>query len=468
MTDHPTTQKLQDFRNRTLGPAELVLVAQHLAACQPCQRHFAVIFEQTVGRPGFRINLAPAAGLEHEHLEPQQMRDYLDSELERDEREMFDAHMAVCAECRREVRGLVEWDRKITPWLRQGLAEREKRGGWWGNLLNELAAYASWRPLQATGAALACGVIIFAAVLLFRQPTSAPDLARSTPQAGAPQPSPAATALPSEAPSGGSVAAVEKEPAAPAPSERVEGMPPPARVVEGRVEGREARRVERPAASPRRAAPPVGVETGTTEGAAGVPASLREAYVAALRGEQLERPLVLDEISEPATSLRGSAEEGPTLKLVSPERGVLAGDRPTFRWERLEGATSYQVQVFDPKFVPVAKSEVLPTDATSWTLPTPLRRGVVYRWIVNAVVGGETVTWPAASAPEMKFKILSGEKLDELNRMRGASAPRLALGLFYAREGMLSEAESELEKLVAEDPGSTAARRLLRNVRSWR
>lgn len=462
MTDHPTTEKLQDFRRRTLGSAELLLVAQHLSDCQLCQRQFAAIFEQTTGGEGFRLSLAPVAGLEHEHLESQQIRAYLDSALERDERQMLDAHMAVCAECRREVRSLAEWDRKLTPRLRQAETEHRQRGGWWSDFLNALAAYAGWRPLQVAGAALACGVIIFAAFLLFRHPTNVPELAKLPPPVGVAQaPAPAPTATPEALSGEGSAPGVE-----PAPHEQAERAERPRRV----DEAREERHAERSVAPtpPRRDAPPNGAENGTTAETESLPASLRAAYVAALRGDELERPAVLDEISNPATSLRGNVEERATLKLLSPGRGVLVSDRPTFRWERLEGATSYQVQVFDPRFVAVAKSEVLSANTTSWTLTTPLQRGVVYRWIINAEVGGETMTWPAASAPEMKFKILSGEKLAVLNRLRGSSAPRLALGLFYAREGMLSEAESELESLIAQDPDSTAARKLLHSVRSWR
>jgi hypothetical protein len=44
----------------------------------------------------------------------------------------------------------------------------------------------------------------------------------------------------------------------------------------------------------------------------------------------------------------------------------------------------------------------------------------------------------------------------------------LALGLTYARFGLVNEAEAEFRKLLNENPDSAIAKRLLRTVQNWR
>ena len=67
----------------------------------------------------------------------------------------------------------------------------------------------------------------------------------------------------------------------------------------------------------------------------------------------------------------------------------------------------------------------------------------------------------------MKFQVLSSadlQKLDGLKRTRS----HLVLGVFYARVGLLAEAERELQELVRLNPDDKVAKKLLRSVRSRR
>jgi hypothetical protein len=92
---------------------------------------------------------------------------------------------------------------------------------------------------------------------------------------------------------------------------------------------------------------------------------------------------------------------------------------------------------------------------------------MVYKWAVTAIVNGEEVSSPAASAPEARFGILDEEKALELNLLKRTPS-HLALGIFYARAGMLPEAEREFQLLVNDNPQSQVAVKLLSRIQSWR
>ena len=65
-----------------------------------------------------------------------------------------------------------------------------------------------------------------------------------------------------------------------------------------------------------------------------------------------------------------------------------------------------------------------------------------------------------------KFKVLGDDRLRELNQLK-ARESHLARGLFYAREGMIAEAEREFRILRQQNPSSQIARKLVSEVESW-
>jgi hypothetical protein len=187
-----------------------------------------------------------------------------------------------------------------------------------------------------------------------------------------------------------------------------------------------------------------------------------------LLAQDMPRPAELAELTGEHGALRGDPAGGQSFRLLSPSRTVIADERPTFRWEALPGATGYRVYVGDKHNREAANSGELSPSSTEWTPSTPLPRGGVYTWVVIAKVNGGDVVAPAASQPEMRFKVLSAEALRELTEFRNGRRSHLALGIFYARAGMVEEAERELTALVRQNPKSQVARKLLRSVESWR
>jgi hypothetical protein len=206
-------------------------------------------------------------------------------------------------------------------------------------------------------------------------------------------------------------------------------------------------------------------KTGNVSGLDEIPQNRRQEIGVVLLAENIKAPATQTELGGGPIVLRGP-DNRPTFRLRSPARTVIISDRPSFEWEKLSGATSYRVSVGDLKGHEIAKSEELPADQTRWTPPTSLKRGEIYVWEVEATIDGKKVVSPGTSAPQMKFKVLSASTTQELDQLK-TTRSHLALGMFYAREGMVAEAESEFQILAHDNPRSSVLKKLLKQIQSW-
>jgi hypothetical protein len=205
---------------------------------------------------------------------------------------------------------------------------------------------------------------------------------------------------------------------------------------------------------------------GTLVGLEELPEASRSLVRGVLTNKTLSKPDILDKLTAPAITLMDPTAREDTFGLLGPTGTVIATDRPNLRWQALPGATSYTVSVFDADFNRVTRST--PQTATQWTTPA-LRRGMIYSWEVVAVRDGQEVRSPVAPEPRAQFKVLEEEKLRELaNLKKHRPISHLALGLTYARFGLLAEAEGQLQILARENPNSPVTTRLLRTVQEWR
>jgi hypothetical protein len=159
------------------------------------------------------------------------------------------------------------------------------------------------------------------------------------------------------------------------------------------------------------------------------------------------------------------AEPIPQFRLRSPVGVVVASRRPTFRWQPVKGATHYIVTVVqdldrDDALVspPLAKPE--------WTPSVALKFGTVYVWQAEATLaGGRKALSPSAPEPEAKFQVVRADAfkdIQELMRMRPPS--HFALGVAYARAGLLAEARHEMRILAHQNPDSELVRLLARSL----
>lgn len=198
-----------------------------------------------------------------------------------------------------------------------------------------------------------------------------------------------------------------------------------------------------------------------------MPAGFQLAIKNAIETGQVKTPRAVAELGKEAEVLMGPSTNGVAFALFNPVGKVIRTARPSFRWQAVEGATSYTVAVFDADYNEVARSPAL--TSPSWTMPEALERGRVYLWNVTATSDGREIKSPVAPAPEARFRVLEKEKLDEISRARkDYPDSHLLAGLLYAQAGLLDEAEREFQILARRNPKSAVAQRLLTAARRMR
>jgi predicted anti-sigma-YlaC factor YlaD len=431
VSEHLTTDQLEGYRRRALAAAELLAVDDHLAACEECRRRLGGPAEVTAFhslRTAFE-----SAESEAPHPDFEQLTACLDGTADEAGRAAVSDHLQGCQPCAERFEGLREFKASLGAFADREFAPAEPES-------RRRQAPVFWRrpalrwPLFA-GGAIAAALLVWAAASLLRPPAKSadapPQIAHASPQPATPGP------------------ALTPAPATPAPT--ASPTLSPAAAVALNDNGH--------------------LITLDAGGNLSAPTSLTPAeeqlIKSALTTGRVETPPDLPALAGQTGALMGASSEGVPFPLVAPLGVVVESDRPTLRWQPLAGATGYAVTVYDSDFNKVAASPVV--TATSWTVPQPLARGRVYTWQVKAAKDGQEIASPAPPAPEAKFKVLDRAQTDEIRRARAARPPsRMLLGLLYARAGLLSEAEQELQALLAASPDSTAVRSLLQSVRSAR
>jgi len=207
--------------------------------------------------------------------------------------------------------------------------------------------------------------------------------------------------------------------------------------------------------------------SGHVTGMEALPPAVELAVKAAFINERADQSPELRGLVGKAGTLMGGTSEGVSFALLGPVGTFVESDRPTFRWQAVKGADGYMVNVIDARFSNVAASGRV--SGTEWTALQPLKRDETYSWQVTAIKNGQEITSPVPPAPEAKFRVLGRSKSDALNQAR-RSYPHshLILGSLYKQAGLLDAAEREFKELLAANPQSATARKLLEGVRSLR
>jgi anti-sigma factor RsiW len=206
---------------------------------------------------------------------------------------------------------------------------------------------------------------------------------------------------------------------------------------------------------------------GNLTGVDSLPPGLQQTIKNALATERMEVSNDVAELIAKSGITMGHNSPGIMFELLGPVATVVQTERPTFRWSPLSGAAHYIVNIYDANYNQVATSPRL--TGTEWTVSSSLERGLVYSWQVTALRGGDEIKSPRSPAGEARFKVLAQDRAARLEHLRQASGKmHLAAGVFYAHNGLLDDSERELKALVAANPKSPVARKLLRQIQRLR
>ena len=431
---HLTQKQIEDYCKHQLPAAEVLLVTDHLGACEVCRAQIQAAGNGDVAFFDLRSQVFDEAIENGAHLTMDEAAAYIDRHLAGEELRVVDDHLTHCDECVLAINDLRAFRNKIAPSLdREYQPENQPRSvtspaetahtprsGSFGAFTARLRASLVPAFAFATLAILLLSIIAWFAwrkpqereIANTPGPTSQPT---APPQVSSPEPVPPAPAVVAQVTDGSGVLTLDQQ--------------------------------------------------GKLSGADDLPPAYQDLVKKALTSGRIEKSSQLQGLTRPSSSLMGSDNAKTDFAVLEPIGNVLLTNRPTFRWKAMEGATGYMVEVFDEKFNPVTASQQLTT--LTWT--TRLPQGHVYSWQVKAIKDGQEITSPRPPAPQAKFRVLDQAKASELeNARRAYPSSHLTLGMLYADAGLLREAEQEFRLLQKANPNSELARNLLRQVQSLR
>jgi hypothetical protein len=437
--NHLTDDEIARYSGRKMTPAELLEGDNHLASCAECYR-------RAQQSQGFDDKLllaskafAKAAKYEVTHLTYEQLVALADDQLNDIDREIVESHLEFCAPCEKELNDLLEVKARMAPVSAQVRAPgrqpsfREKPIAFW-----RLPALRI--PALTAGALAALALFAFLISIPWREDNAAlqarvAELERSN------------QALKEEA----------------------------SRVEEQQKEIAALREENDRLRQPAESSAIVAINDGGARVTLDSHGNLAGLSVAPAY-EQIVKDALQSGRVKITTPLTGLAGKQGTLmgdpankafRLLAPVNIVVETDRPTLRWQGLDGAASYRVTVFDENLNKVAESDSLV--ATEWTATPALRRGQTYIWQVRANANNRESVAPGPGASRVRFRVLDQAKIEEIANARRAYAnSHLILGLLYANAGLLDDAEREFNALLKANTQSTVARKLLGSVKSRR
>ena len=423
---HLTQKQLEDYAQSQLVAAELLTVTDHLSECETCRHRLHRGFGSDNAFLSLHSEILNSS-TESCHLSPDQAANYVDKALSIDELQTANDHLITCDLCNLTIKDLQTFRNEIAPSIdhEYGPANAtEHQSSWWHRTSKSFPAWFQF-PLPAlTAGALALLVFAGFGWVLWRN--------RS-----AHVPKEEIAVVPSPSPQ---MSLVKPAPSPEMPQQDIAEL----QLSDG---GRQLTLNQ----------------TGSLTGVEDLPTSQQVLIKRTLTTGRIERSAQLNGLTRPGSTLMSSDKTGATFSIKDPIGSVQLNDRPTFRWSKLEGVSSYSVEIYDDKFELVLQSP--PLSGESWTATKSLPRGAVYNWQVKATKQGEQITSPRPPAAQARFRILDQARAGQIARARQAGSPsHLTLALLYADAGLLDEAMEQLRQLQKENPNSRIVSDLLKQV----
>lgn len=451
MSEHLTDEQLGRYRAGEMSPAELLRLDEHLADCASCRGRVRTGEQLVASFAALAADFGLANASPGAHVSYEQLADLVDGRLDGEASGLVNNHLRACAACAEEARSLSAFRDSLAtaevatpgPARERSLYER----------LRNLFAFP--RPAAAWGLAAAALLLVAVGTAWlgrsYWRARTAPEAAHVAPKNS-----------PERVTSVGVDAANNDDDKAQAGTANT-SVPPLVTPSPG------AETTARATVTLRDGGGSVTLNSdGGLTGVGWLSPAQAGAVKDALANGRVATPEAFAGPRAGRDTLLGDGPEAggsKTFALASPVGTVVASPRPRFAWQTLAGAERYVVDVYDESFRKVATSGDV--SGTEWTPASDLKRGAVYSWEVTAYTADGPKSAPAPPAPQARFRVLDESRASELRRAeRAAPRSHLALGVLYARVGLLDEAEREFQLLTAANPRSDVARRLLGDVRA--
>jgi Rod binding domain-containing protein len=405
MSKHLNDLELKSYIEKSLPSDKLIEVDSHLSSCDPC---FASL-KNTARLPIGSDQLLTLEKIEpFDHLLFEDLTAYVDNRLTEIDQEIIESHLTSCDSCNEEVEELQSFrsliEARTTPIKQHELVKSR----FFSRILNRGFA------LQFASLVLISGI----AVLLVTQ-------LQKTRQRS-------------------SERAAFREASSPLPQSNSQSSP--------EVAQKETLIASNNAISNESA----GIEV--LQGS-----SHRIVSEAVLSG-RVQKPAILQELKGETEVLLDDSSKVSSFSLTGPVSEVVLSTTPVLKWNRLEGASFYEVTILNRDTNEVLRSG--PLKGTQWNTG-PLKRGSVYSWQVTADKDGDKVISPAPPSPEARFKVVGNKSASEIHSLKQKSSSHLTLGAYYAKEGLIREAQRHLRLHLQSYPQSSQARKLLADIKRW-
>lgn len=430
---HLSTLQIKQLCVSSLPEYELAAAALHCAECQSCDQRFVEELKRQRGAAPFNFTLDPEFWFRHDHVDFEQLVALADKTLDQTTEEIINIHLKTCETCREDIRSFLAFRNATAREMDISYSPPEYE------VTHNITAAPWWQRLQSPPVYAVAAIVLLAIAVLIGV------MALNT--------------------RSGSLEASNEDQKIPGSEHRANTSQSPApNVISTPSSVNDSAKIA--TVTDRRGEVTID-SNGRITGLDDVSENSRQLVARAALSEQLPPADVLRHLSGEQSGLRGDDNGQEEFRLLYPARRVVTEDRPVFRWQGASGVSSYRVYVLDENGNQVLQSEELPPSVRQWRAPVPFRRGQIFSWAVTALVDGKQIISPSASAPEMKFAVLSIEDFQELIRLKQSSS-HLALGVFYARAGLLNEAEREFNSLIKLNPQSELPQKLLQSMPSKR
>ena len=413
---HFTEKEIIDYFSGKLPAAELLWFDDHLRECKDCAAKMSSIANENSGGLADLLQ-GPAADI---HLDYEQLAAFVDGEIDDVDREIVDVHTKACEFCADQLSEIFALRERLD--IPQTSLSKETT--------HPSASLLSFvfRIAVPAFALVTVALIIWA----FWPARRAEEIAATVPEptnstaAASPEPSLAGNQLNTN-------------------SENPEKPPALVKLVDG----------------------PSTLELLPDGSVTGVDPAFETKIAKILKGGELAIDDSGKQLRSSRGVLMGDSEPEKSFSVTAPVGKVILTDRPEFRWNAVKDVDSYEVNIFDSNFNPIAASG--PLKSNRWTSGRSLKRGNVYQWQVTATVDGEKIKSPVQPAGPAKFKIVDAAKAAEIDRVRKAHPNQhLTLGVLFAEAGLIDDAVREFEQLAKANPNSELPKKLLKQVRSRR